>query len=237
MLRARIRLVSLALGCLALWHSGAWSAAFEDTMAQRTLACTACHGSQGKAGPDGYFPRLAGKPEGYLYNQLVNFREGRRHYPLMEDLIAPLSDRYLRDIAAYFSALDVPYAPPSPAAATEAMLARGKTLATRGDASLGLPACTQCHGSALTGVAPHIPGLLGLPRDYLNAQLGGWKTGQRHAVAPDCMAEIAGKLGAADVNAVAHWLSLQPVPQPARATTLRPVAPSNAPHIVCGSAP
>lgn len=24
----------------------------------------------------------------------------------------------------------------------------------------------------MTGVAPNIPGLLGLPRDYLNAQLG-----------------------------------------------------------------
>jgi cytochrome c553 len=33
----------------------------------------------------------------------------------------------------------------------------------------------------MTGVAPHIPGLLGLPRDYLNAQLGAWKAGQRRA--------------------------------------------------------
>ncbi|MCB2071660.1 MAG: cytochrome C, partial [Ottowia sp.] len=35
---------------------------FRDDMAQRTLACTACHGEQGRAGPDGYYPRLAGKP-------------------------------------------------------------------------------------------------------------------------------------------------------------------------------
>ena len=33
---------------------------FEDTIAQRTLACTACHGEQGRAAPDGYYPRLAG---------------------------------------------------------------------------------------------------------------------------------------------------------------------------------
>ncbi|MBC7445185.1 MAG: c-type cytochrome, partial [Polaromonas sp.] len=37
-------------------------APFEDSMAQRTLACTACHGPQGRAAADGYYPRLAGKP-------------------------------------------------------------------------------------------------------------------------------------------------------------------------------
>ena len=45
----------------------------EDNMAERTRACTACHGEQGRAGPDGYYPRLAGKPAGYLHNQLRNF--------------------------------------------------------------------------------------------------------------------------------------------------------------------
>ncbi len=69
-------------GVVALvWASAAQAAApFEDSMAQRTLACTACHGDQGRAGPDGYYPRLAGKPAGYLYHQLLNFRDGRRHY-------------------------------------------------------------------------------------------------------------------------------------------------------------
>ncbi|MEO6016219.1 MAG: c-type cytochrome, partial [Polaromonas sp.] len=75
------------------------AAPFEDTIAQRTLACTACHGPQGRAAPEGYYPRLAGKPAGYLYNQLLNFREGRRHYGLMTQLIEPLSDAYLMEIA------------------------------------------------------------------------------------------------------------------------------------------
>ncbi|MFZ8406771.1 c-type cytochrome, partial [Staphylococcus aureus] len=63
-----------------------------DSLAQRALACTGCHGKQGRAAPDGYYPRLAGKPAGYLYNQLLNFRDGRRDYGLMSELIAPLSD-------------------------------------------------------------------------------------------------------------------------------------------------
>ena len=49
-----------------------------DIMEQRMQACVACHGKEGRATSTGYFPRIAGKPAGYLYNQLVNFREGRR---------------------------------------------------------------------------------------------------------------------------------------------------------------
>src|ERR1700758_1718420 len=52
-----------------------------DTMAARTLACAPCHGAQGEGTKDVYFPRLAGKPAGYLFNQLEAFKDGRRHYP------------------------------------------------------------------------------------------------------------------------------------------------------------
>ena len=85
------------------------AAPFKDTMAQHTLACTACHGPQGRAAADGYYPRLAEKPAGYFYNQLLNFREERRHYGLMTQLIDPLSNAYLLEIAQYFSNLDLPY--------------------------------------------------------------------------------------------------------------------------------
>ena len=74
--------VKVAFACRLL-ISGAFlamaAAPFEDTMAQRTLACTACHRPQGRAAADGYYPRLAGKPAGHLYNQLLNFWEKRRH--------------------------------------------------------------------------------------------------------------------------------------------------------------
>jgi cytochrome c553 len=117
------------------------------------------------------------------------------------------------------------------------VLARGHTLAVQGDRALQLPACIQCHGTALTGVQPHTPGLLGLPRDYLNAQLGGWQTGQRKAQAPDCMAHIAQKLSEADVHAVTTWLASQTVPKASRAVAQRPALTPGASAIECGSAP
>ncbi len=192
------------------------AAPVRDDMAQRTLACTACHGSQGRAGPDGYYPRIAGKPAGYLYNQLLHFRDGRRHYGLMTNLVDTLSDAYLADIARHFASLDVPYPAPQPAALPAEALQRGRTLALQGDSELRLPACAACHGKALTGVEPGVPGLLGLPRDYLNAQLGAWRTGQRRAHAPDCMADIARRLSAEDLAAVTAWLAAEVVPRDAK---------------------
>ena len=183
-----------------------------DTIAQRVAPCTTCHGKEGRATNEGYFPRIAGKPAGYLYNQLVNFRDGRRHYALMTYLVEHLTDAYLYEMADYFARLDLPYPPPQKPTATAAVLSHGERLVKRGDAARNIPACTQCHGETLTGVKPAIPGLLGLPRDYLQAQLGHWKSGERRAHAPDCMAKIAAQLTPDDVGAVSAWLAAQPVP-------------------------
>ena len=202
-----------------------------DTMAQRTMACTACHGEQGRATSDGYFPRIAGKPAGYLYNQLVNFREGRRTYPMMVYMVNNLSDDYLREMAEYFSGLHPPYPPPQPLQVPAATLERGRQLALEGDKSHNVPACISCHGNALTGVAPAVPGLIGLPRDYLSGQFGAWKNGTRHAAKPDCMAELAGRLSVDDISAVSAWLSLQPAPADAQ-----PLASAAKPlPLECGS--
>ncbi|MCV2356130.1 c-type cytochrome [Paucibacter sp. B2R-40] len=199
-------------------------AKFEDSIAQRAQACTQCHGREGRAAADGYYPRLAGKPQGYLYKQLLNFRDGRRHYGLMSDLIDPLSDAYLFELAGYFASLSLPYPPAQKPALEAAALARGKQLIFSGDPARKLPACVQCHGQALTGVQPFIPGLLGLPRDYLNGQLGAWRSGQRHAVAPDCMADIAKQLRPEEINAISHWLAGQDLPPLAKPASSLPAS-------------
>ena len=202
-----------------------------DTLAQRLQPCMACHGAQGRASREGYLPRIAGKPAGYLYQQLLHFRDGRRQNATMARLLAQQTDAYLREIAGHFAALDLPHAAVPPSPAPPAVLARGQVLATQGDAALRLPACSACHGARLGGVQPAVPGLLGLPRDYLIAQLGAWQTQQRRALAPDCMAQIAQRLTPADLGAVASWLAAQPVPALQHAEA---AAPGAAP-LPCGS--
>jgi len=210
------------------------SASIPDTLAQRLVACTSCHGDPGKPVPRDerrYFPRIAGKPAGYLYNQLTNFRDGRRQYPLMTWMVAPLSDDYLREIAGYFSTQHLAAAPLDRAGLPAAELARGRQLVTLGDPALKVPACIACHGQRLTGALPAIPGLLGLPRDYINAQFGAWRNGSRRAHAPDCMATIAARLSLADVAAVSAWLASEP--QPADPAPLRDSP--RPPPLACGS--
>jgi len=203
----------------------AQESAVPDTLAQRIAACTSCHGERGEGGDNGFNPRLAGKPAAYLHRQLQDFQRGLRHYPIMEHMVAPLTDDYMREIAAYFAAQDVPYVThPTPAMSAEAK-ARGEQLATKGDPGRGVPACMACHGPELTGVQPDTPGLVGLPYDYVSAQLGSWRTDTRNTVAPDCMATIVSRLTDADISAVSAWLASRPVPADAKAADAGSVTP------------
>jgi cytochrome c553 len=181
-----------------------------DTLEQRLVACAACHGKQGEGtSKNEVYPRLAGKPDGYLYNQLLNFRERRRKYAVMNYLVSYMSDAYLHEIAHHYAKLRPPYPPPA-AGASSVVLARGELLATRGDPARNLPACIECHGKALTGMAPSIPGLVGLSPLYIGQQMGAWRARQRRAKEPDCMAHVASLLGPDEISAVAVWLAAQP---------------------------
>lgn len=184
------------------------------------LACTGCHGPEGRAGPDGYYPRLAGKPAGYLYAQLLHFRDGARSYELMRRLLTPLSDRYLAEIAEHFSRQQVPYSPPTQARLSQDEQARARLLIELGDPARGLKACADCHGDNLMGRAPAVPALLGLSRDYINAQLGAWREGLRQSYAPDCMAHISQQLTTTEVALLSTYLASQrvPLPEPSAAT-------------------
>lgn len=234
------RLVCAVLATVAL--STSWSAASgqtpqtpraRDTIEARVRACTPCHGAQGEGTNNDYFPRLASKPAGYLTNQLIAFRDGRRRYAPMNYLLEYQTDAYLQKIAAYFSALRPPPQQPAETDASSTVLARGKTLITKGDQAHGVPACAGCHGPKLTGMEPGIPGLVGLHASYISAQLGEFRYGTRTAPSPDCMQLVAASLTEGDVAAVAAYLASQPVP----------ADPSAVPHgtlampLVCGSEP
>ncbi|HMM90088.1 c-type cytochrome [Bradyrhizobium sp.] len=204
-----------------------------DTMAARVEACTPCHGNQGEGTSDVYFPRLAGKPAGYLYNQLLAFKNGRRRYPPMNYLLEYLSDPYLQEMAEYFAEQTPPLPAPAPGDVSAQILRQGQALATKGDPARQIPACGSCHGLGLTGMEPGIPGLLGLRPNYISAQLGGWRYGTRTAKAPDCMQLVAARLTEADVTALAAWLASRPAPaNPAPAPKGAYVLP-----FACGSQP
>jgi cytochrome c553 len=227
----RLALVALAFSCGAAAAQSTERPL--DTIAARVLACASCHGAQGQGAGDEYFPRLAGKPSGYLFNQLVAFRDGRRKYPPMNYLLEFLPDPFLGQMADYFASQRPPLPAPAATVVSAEILAKGEALATHGAPQRGVPACAGCHNPSFTGMEPAIPGLLGLRVKYISAQLGAWRYGTRTAAAPDCMQIVAGHLMEEDVTALAGWLASLPAP-----ADLSPVPHGSLPMpLTCGSEP
>jgi cytochrome c553 len=71
------------------------------------------------------------------------------------------------------------------------------------------------------GTEPFIPGLLGLPRMYMVAQFGAWRSGGLlRGRKADCMSEIGKQLTAEETNALSAWLASRPVPEDSSPATV-----------------
>ena len=181
-------------------------------MGDRLQACAACHGRAVESPQEEvYYPPISGKPVEYQYQQLLNFKEGRRVNPTMQQMLAYLSPEYLHEIAAWYAA-QPSLSHGEPPADTgvggkvdQERAARGRLLGQTGEGTQ--PACAACHGGDLAGDGIAIPGLRGLSAHYLTAQLGAWQAGTRHAREPDCMAEVARSLSGQDIDIVARWIA------------------------------
>ena len=83
-------------------------AAAQDVAAGRrkAVACQACHGLDGIARlPDA--PNLAAQPASYLERELRAYRAGTRRNEVMGVAAKGLNDADIRDLAAYYSAIQI----------------------------------------------------------------------------------------------------------------------------------
>ncbi|MDR3388723.1 MAG: cytochrome c4 [Rudaea sp.] len=214
----------------------ATTAAAQAGFGEHLAACAACHGEHGEGvrGSE-YYPHLAGKPAGYLFEQLKGFRDGRRTNTQMTWLVQFADDRFLHEIADHYAALAprTRAADTGAAALTSARRKVAETLVEHGDPGRGVPACSECHGTNLAGLEPGVPALVGLPADYVIAQFGSWREGIRHGAPPDCMHDVAERIAPEDIRAIATWLSQQSNPDGARPAPAGSFVPPKA----CGSLP
>jgi cytochrome c553 len=161
---------------------------------QKAQVCVACHGPDGSS-VNPAVPSLAGQPAQFIATQLLMFREARRKDAQMSPFAANLSNTDMNDIAAYFAAQKL--APPAhktgPASAEA-----GPRLARQYN-------CVQCHGPALMG-QQHIPRLAGQQREYLKAQLRGFKASTRFDMDGQ-MTSAAQALSDADIELLADYLA------------------------------
>jgi cytochrome c553 len=94
---------ALLISLLAAASSG-FSVGEVNVAAKKAAQCVSCHGAEGISGVS-LIPNLAGQKMGYLNKQLQDYKSGARKGPVMTDLIKPLSDQDIKDIAAHFSAM------------------------------------------------------------------------------------------------------------------------------------
>jgi len=72
------------------------------TAPKASQTCVACHGSDG-IGILPEYPNLAGQHEDYIENSLKSYRSGQRKNPVMGGMASALTDRDIKELAAYYS--------------------------------------------------------------------------------------------------------------------------------------
>ena len=68
----------------------------------KAQTCAACHGPNGNA-TDPQYPKLAGQTARYIYLELKDFKEGRRHDPQMEPMAKDLTAEDMLALADHYS--------------------------------------------------------------------------------------------------------------------------------------
>ena len=71
----------------------------------KAVVCQACHGTDGNAGVDPQYPRLAGQYYDYLARAMQEYKSGHRKNAIMAGFVATLSDQDMLDLATYFASL------------------------------------------------------------------------------------------------------------------------------------
>ena len=163
-----------------------------SSIAEKVDVCAACHGPNGNSQSPQY-PVLAGQNARYLYLQLKDFKEGRRHDVQMEPMAASLERDDMLALADFFSKQKQA---PSGFKADPAKVALGKR---KTDEVL----CPMCHLGEFAG-QNEIPRVAGQQYEYVKKQLADFKAKRRTNDAGN-MTSVASTLSDEDIENLAQY--------------------------------
>jgi cytochrome c553 len=169
-------------------------------------ACAQCHGLDGAAEGSGGFPRLAGQSAWYLYRQLQDYAAGTRPNVVMTPIARAMTEREMRDVAAWYAAQEDAPSSVAPQATTR-VLQQGGAINAVGIPERGVTACSNCHGPQGQGAGLAIPALAGQYAPYTALQLRRWKAGERLNGPLGVMTQIASGMTEAEMDAVAAFFA------------------------------
>lgn len=182
----------LAVAAAAGFGAAAVHAQVPDAIKDKVAICAACHGETGNNNNPQY-PVLAGQTARYIYTELRDFKEGRRHDPSMDPVVQPLSRDDMLALADYFSKQKQA---PSTFKADAAKVEAGRK---KSDEVL----CPMCHLGGFIG-QNEIPRVAGQHYEYIKKQLLDFKARRRTNDAGN-MTSVASTLSDADIENLAQY--------------------------------
>ena len=165
-----------------------------STLDAKVQVCVVCHGPGGNSTSPQY-PVLAGQNARYLYLQLRDFKEGRRHDPQMDPMAAALTRDDMLALADYLSKQKQA---PSGFKADPAKVAAGRR---KTDEVL----CPMCHLGEFVG-QNEIPRVAGQQYAYIKKQLSDFKAKRRTNDAGN-MTSVAATLSDDDIENLAQYIA------------------------------
>jgi len=174
--------------------------------------CQGCHGADGMSvNPE--CPNLAGQRPGYIYKQLEDFINGKRH----NDTMTPMAGlagtpQDMKDISAFFASLKTMSGANymlAPKPDNKKSIAKGKKIYLEGNPRTGLYGCVNCHGKKGKGKSKTnqvFPVIGGQHKQYLVKQLQDFKAATRTNDPANMMVDIAKKLTDKEIEAVTDYL-------------------------------
>jgi len=171
---------------------------------ERVQLCAACHGDDGNS-TNPQIPSIAGQPKLFVETQLVLFREELRKSEQMLPVVKGMKDAEIVKLAEHFSKL--------PAKGMEGG-APDKSLMKTGQERAKALRCGICHLSDFRG-QNQVPRLAGQRETYLAGEMRAYRDGKRSGGDTIMAAALYG-VSDADIRALAHFLSRNSPPAPAR---------------------
>ena len=192
--------VVLGVGLTAMAHG----AGDPDAGEQNSAVCASCHGQGGGKPIMASYPKLTGIGERYLYDQLVAIKSGDRAIPEMTGILDNMSEKDLKDLAAYYDSQEMVVSQADPD-----LVDAGSALYRGGNMATGVPACSGCHSPNGNGNEPGgYPAIGGQGAEYLSSQLKAYRDGERAGTSnSQIMMDVAGKLSDSEIEAVSSYIS------------------------------
>lgn len=159
--------------------------------------CVACHGIDGNSIKP-HYPILAAQHKTYLYNQLVNFKNGKRLNTEMSVIAANLSLDDIDKLTTYFSnATRVIEELPGESV---------KNPEVKNKTTVSINQCIACHESNAGDI--NIPSIKGQKYLYILKQLQDFKTGKRFDFS-GAMLQVDSEMSESDMQELAKQISTQ----------------------------